>query len=179
MTWSGQRSRYRRKRREDGAGDDGDDEAEEASCSVMGSAVAMRADTDWFEGPNVPDRHGRSDHVVAVANDQRIVEAVLDAVGLQLVGCAFRRAPRRRGSIGESDIRKKTRTVTPNTMMGSQSRRLPISRSRLFTRSPPFCRLIRACLRYMVCHRSAHAGWQTFHIIPICKIPSLINGEIG
>ena len=33
----------------------------------------------------------------------------------------------------ENDIRKNTRTVTPNAMIGSATRRLPIKRSKLFT----------------------------------------------
>ena len=121
---------------EDGAGDDGDDEAEEAELQRDGQCGGDATDTDWFEGPNVPRSPWKKPAMsVAVANDQGIVEAVLDAVGLNWSGDAFSPSAEKAGSIGESDIRKKTRTVTPNTMMGSQSRRLPINRSRLFTRS--------------------------------------------
>ena len=55
MTWSGQRSRYRADTTPRMAlATMAMMKPKKPSCSVMGSAVAMRADTDWFEGPNVP-----------------------------------------------------------------------------------------------------------------------------
>ena len=72
---------------EDGAGDDGDDEAEEAELQRDGQRGGDASGHGLVRGTERAQiAMEEADHVVAVANDQRIVEAVLDAVGLQLVG---------------------------------------------------------------------------------------------
>lgn len=88
MTWSGQRSRYRAETTPRMAlATMAMMKPKKPSCSVMGSAVAMPSGHGLVRGTERAQiAMEEADHVVAVANDQRIVEAVLDAVGLQLVG---------------------------------------------------------------------------------------------
>lgn len=88
MTWSGPAVAIQGGHdAEDGAGDDGDDEAEEAELQRDGQRGGDASGHGLVRGTERAQiAMEEAGHVVAVANDQRIVEAVLDAVGLQLVG---------------------------------------------------------------------------------------------